>query len=364
MKPPTQQTIAELCGVSRATVGAILAGDERSALFHEATRRKVLETAAALHYRPHRGAQMMRARRSRLVAVIAFGASYEVGRRAAAALPPALTAQGYDFRVFDCQWHGRYLEGVLHEIIQHRFAGVILVGLPHAMFTPEHAAFLQENRVPVVALEGDQLGSEISASEGDSAIAFRQLVEHLFALGHRELFLLVSGSDDSRAFRERIAGFTQGLEAHGAIKEEWREADFFQRWPWPAAPERRGSVVILEKEGDVTRQSYRFAQRLFASGRLPDAILSSNDSRAFGLFHAARETGLSIPGDLAITGYDDDAQGAYPAYGLTTARQEIELECAAAVELLLQQIANPQAPPQRRRFAPRLVIRTSCGGGG
>lgn len=367
---PTQKTVAEACDLSRGTVGAILSGDARAKLFSEKTRRKVLEAAARLNYRPHRAAQMMRRGRSNLIAVIYYGAGYNVGRRTANSLPKVLAAYGYNFLVFDFQWHGQYMDNIFREIIEHRVEGVLLLGVPYDTFHLEHLRMLQANRISVVALDCDDELPEVSHCYTNSQPAIAELTRHLLAQGHRTLFLLTlntnSNVGQSRSERERIAGFREVLLPSGDC-EIFPENKFFRHWQTvgeTTSEALRGYVIRLvmtTESRNFMQVVYDFSKRLFATRRLPDAIMSCNDEGAIGIFNATRELGLKIPEDVAVTGYDDDHLGSYPAYALTTARHEVEKICEAAVHLLVEQIQTKNFSPSNKIFQPTLVLRKSCG---
>jgi LacI family transcriptional regulator len=80
---------------------------------------------------------------------------------------------------------------------------------------------------------------------------------------------------------------------------------------------------------------------------------------ALGALRAAREAGLSVPGDLEVVGFDDIASSAY--VGLTTLRQPMVEMGKLATEMLLRRMREPDTPPSHTVFAPRLVVRETTG---
>jgi LacI family transcriptional regulator len=91
----------------------------------------------------------------------------------------------------------------------------------------------------------------------------------------------------------------------------------------------------------------------------PDAIICANDEVALGVHLAAEEAGLSIPDDVAVTGWDDLLAARFA--GLTTVRQPMRELGATAAGWLHERITNPAAKQRRRVLATQLVVRRSCG---
>jgi LacI family transcriptional regulator len=91
----------------------------------------------------------------------------------------------------------------------------------------------------------------------------------------------------------------------------------------------------------------------------PDAIVCANDEIALGVHLAAEEAGLSIPGDVAVTGWDDVLAARFA--GLTTVRQPMRELGGTAARWLHERIQNPAAKERRRVLTTQLVVRRSCG---
>ena len=95
---------------------------------------------------------------------------------------------------------------------------------------------------------------------------------------------------------------------------------------------------------------------LFALADRPTAVLAMSDRLAMGVMAAARATGLAVPGDVSVTGFDDIAAAAHARPALTTVRQELRLKGYAAARLLLD---APAGATEQRRGRPRRT-RTSA----
>jgi len=361
----TQQAIAKVCRVSRSTVGKILSGGPGAERFSESTREKVLTAAKKLGYSPNRAAQAMRRGRSNLIAIVYFNSSVEDGQHAAGFLSQEIREHGYDHVVFDYLWHGSSLDSMLREVIQLRAEGVVLLGLPAGAFTTEHMEMLRASGIPVMAVSVDETLPEVPAVLCDSTPAIADLARHLQSLGHKKILMLLSTGRDCRAQAERARGFRQGLGNCDLLLEQDEET-FFRNWPSIQSVEGTvGCIVNLPPqttESSGYRQSvYSFAKKLFSGSPLPEAIMCANDVGAITIHLAAHEHGISIPENLAVTGYDDDELGAYPIFDLTTARQELQLCCFTAIKCLVGLIKGETMSPMQHTFFPSLVLRGSCG---
>jgi len=361
---PTQKSVAEASGVSRATVGAILAGGATASRYSEETRNRVKAAAKQLHYRPHRAAQVMRRQRSNLIAIVHFGAGIEAAHKSNLALSRELNAAGFDHLAVDMNWHGGSVERTLEEFIQARVEGVLISHIQE-VFGDEHVEVLRQAGIPVVSINGERR-ENVSLICDNVAKAFSQLTAHLLAQGHRRVIQLLPkvnaqpGNPGSRAHGDRKKGFASSFVGCGRwieVAEEEFSMDLFD------CADAQGITVNQDPRQYelLERPVYHFCKRLCASGPLPDALVCSNDMYAVEAIMALREAGLNVPGDLAVTGYDNDRIGEFPALGLTTAEQDLENICTTGVRALVERRNNPGLPAVTQSFDSKLILRSSCG---
>lgn len=363
---PTQKCIALESGVSRSTVGEILNQGEGSKNYSEETRRRVLEAAARLGYVPNRAAQIMRKQRSDLVSIVHFGAGVEVAQKTNLALANQVNAAGYACLSMDLNWNRDSLRRMMEELIQSRVEGVIISNIQRIV-TEEHLDVLRRAGIPVVSVFGEPR-SRVSMVYDNIKMAIEQLTRHLIAVGHRRILQLTPGEihlvgDCSRHRSHRVQGFRRAIEESG-VWEMVTEDDFFRTWCKEQRSDKLfGSTVVQEDHlyDKLEHPVYNFCKRLFALGKLPDAVLCSNDMFAMEVFAAAAEMGVRIPADMAVTGYDNDRIGVFPAYGITTVAQDIEGAAKIAVETLAQRIKDPSKKIKKVVTDPVLIFRTSCG---
>jgi DNA-binding LacI/PurR family transcriptional regulator len=93
-------------------------------------------------------------------------------------------------------------------------------------------------------------------------------------------------------------------------------------------------------------------------------VFAANDEMAAGVIAAANKVGVAVPDDLPVVGFDDTRIARLTRPRLTTVRVPMASMGAAAVDLLVQRIENPERPATRLTLQPELVVRESCGANG
>jgi len=158
---------------------------------------------------------------------------------------------------------------------------------------------------------------------------------HLLELGHRRIAMI--NGPDQVCCRARLAGFHSAMETAGV----------------PVDPDLVVSAFLTREEG------YAAACGLLARPDRPTAIFASNDMQALGVYQAARETGLRIPDDLSVVGFDDLPVVAWVDPPLTTIHQPLTEMAVAATELALALGRGEEAPQIGVEIATTLTIRNS-----
>ena len=114
-------------------------------------------------------------------------------------------------------------------------------------------------------------------------------------------------------------------------------------------------------EGDFTDiGGYAAAQRLLPHH--PDAIFAASDAMANGALRALIESGLRVPQDVSLVGFDDIPFSSHTIPPLTTIRQPIQRLGSLAAETLIEVIEHPEPQPRQVILPTHLIVRGSCGG--
>lgn len=161
--------------------------------------------------------------------------------------------------------------------------------------------------------------------------------EHLLALGHRRIGLLLTGKSSmelSHAFAQRFEGYKLALAQYKV----------------PFDPQLVGFV-----DQSTESQGYVGFQQLMEQPQPPTAVFATSDFKAMGCLQAARVAGLQIPEDLSLIGYDDQAASEFTLPALTTVNQNaINLGHRAAEMLIFGQEQG-----KKDEISPTLIVRDS-----
>ena len=326
----TISDVARLAGVGRATVSRVL--NERANV-DPRTRARVLEAIAALDFVPNPTARRLSLRRTQTIAVILpFLTRPSVVERLRG-VEAALVRGGYDMIVFNVETVERR-EAVFRDLPRReRVDGLIIVSLsPHE----SELERIDRTALPVVLIDAHH--RSLPRVVADDVLGGRLVSRHLLALGHRRIGFIGDIPRIPLAFtssRLRLTGVRREITAAGLTL--------------PA------SLVAV---GDHSpRRSTELATRMLTQRLPPTAIVCASDTQAAGSLEAASALGMSVPGDLSVTGYDDIELADH--LGLTTVRQPLFDSGVRAVERLLGMIDG--APPGAlREVQPiSLVVRRS-----
>jgi LacI family transcriptional regulator len=329
-RPATLREVAEAVGCSVATVSRVLAGDRPVG---PDLARRVQEAARDLGYLPNQVARALRSRSTATVGLVLPQITNPFFPSLMREVERALHEQGRALLLADSADDPALEAERVELLIARQVDGLIVapVDQERSMTTLAKAA----SRVPVVLLDRSVDEVQADAVTVDNAAGMRLLLEHLKGLGHSRFWFLGAAGDASAAV-ERRAAFQDWAVRHAGF---WRVelGDFSVAFGQHAA----GRAVTAPA-----------AQR-------PDAIVCANDLIAAGALQRLRELGVSVPGELAVTGFDDIDLASLTSPRLTTVRQPNRELAAEAARMLAARIQQPEASARAVRLTPTLVTRGS-----
>lgn len=306
--------VARLAGVSTATVSRVRNFPE---LVDPDTRARVLDAVAKLRYVPHGAARSLRSRRSKLIGAVVPSFDYALYARTTSALQRRLDELGYGLVLAEHRYDLVAELRAASRLVEHGVDALMFVGLDH---DPALFALLEEHGRPYVLSWGvDSTGRHPSLGF-DNRAATQAITRHLLELGHRRIGLLsapLPGNDRAR---------TRGEGVRAALAERGLALD-------PACT-YYGPIALQSGEEGMTR--------LLALPERPTAVVATNDVFAVGGMVACRKAGMSIPGQMSITGVDNTDLGATQTPALTSIRTPIiEIGRAAADHLVARLEGRP-----------------------
>ena len=330
-KKATIKDIAEMAGVSRATVSRVLSNPSVvSRPRQEAVRRAIKD----LSYRPNPIARGLSTGRLPCLHVLISDIRNPFYAEMARGVEDVARNNGYAV-VFgntdDCP--ERELQYLAHTN-ELRFAGVIMMS---AVGKVDLKKALRELNRPVVLANRLVPGMEADAVILNNERGAYHATKYLIGLGHRKICHL-AGLRYSSASAERQRGFVR------AIKEAGLDIP-------------QGSVF----SGDLRVDSGEaLGRRLVKEGLKCTAIFAANDLMAIGLISAFEGEGIEVPEDVSVVGFDDIDYARLPRVQLTTVKQPSYEMGRAALQMLLERIRGESSAFRTIRFEPELVERGTC----
>src|SRR5580658_296472 len=328
----TLRKLAEHLGLSRTTISMILNDVPEATRFPEETRRRVVEWAKRLGYRPNYFARSLGKARSYLIGVVApdFGNGFEAA--VLSGFERRLLNTGYTSLVATHLWSPDLLQRHIETLCDRGAEGLLLINS-----TPSESP-----GIPAVTICTDRCPIWSTRISIDNAFGIGKAMNHLASLGHREI------------------AFIKGPEWSGDTKERWNAVlATCKTLGLPVDPCLTVQLQRLEPPGTRHAEEGRIAaQELLRRGKPFTALVAFNDISALGAMAALREGGYKVPQDVSIMGFDDIefASIAYPP--LTTIRQPLHEMGASAAELLLRKLTNDERV-QNLRVRPELIVRSS-----
>lgn len=338
-RPPTMRDVAMEVGVSQSTVSRVLSGAPSRVPIAEETRRRVIEVAERLNYRPNPLARGLRGARTMLIGAIVRDITDPFFAGAIEALSSEAMKLGYNLVLGHA--HTRAEEAIaLRAILETRHCDALVV-LGDVSDQPSLISDLHDATVPVVALwQGSRLQGVHSVNV-DNRVGTNAVLDHLRTLGHHAIAYI--GETRLRDLKEREDAFV----------------DYF------------GRTGIAIPDGYVRHARNNHGgggealSALLALPNPPTAVVASTDVLAIGALHTAHRSGLAVPDDLSITGFDDIAMAGFTVPALTTVRMPIYEMVGAALGIVIEDLETladrSNAGEARLMLQPSLVIRDSTG---
>lgn len=323
--------VAAAAGVSVTTVSHVLSGRRPVS---ERTKSKVLRIIDELGYHPDPSARGLRTGQSESVALVVSDVTNPFYPLIAAGLQEILQPAGFLISVCVAQDSSHDLDSVVRHLLDRRVDGIVMASLNAQ---ERHFAAISAAGTALVRLSGEldpRFGDIVRA---DDTGGMADMVKQLLETGYRRIGL-VNGDPDTSPGRLRLAGYLRALREFDLAVDE----------------------SLITTEAFTRGGGARGAHALLGLDPAPDALVCGNDLMAIGALDAAHEKGLSVPGDVAVTGFDDIEAASLVTPPLTTVHNpafEIGRACA---RLFLDRLSGDPVDGVREVVLPqKLIVRTS-----
>lgn len=335
---PTSFDIAYRAGVSQSTVSRAL---RDSPLVNAATRKRVQAIAQELNYKVDKNARNLRSQKTNTIALL-LCEDQGIGNSLInpfflsmlGSITRACATRGYDllvsFQQMSDDWHADFEDA-------HRADGIIFLGYGDYVTYVEKLIQLNEAGAHYITW-GPVLPGQPGTSIGcDNFKGAYRATQHLLSLGRQRIAFIGNASEHAPEFSRRYEGHAQALADAGLTLD----------------PQLQVDAETSENDG---ADGIRTLQKRNVSF---DAIFGASDLIAIGAIQALEASGLNIPNDIAVIGFDDIPTASYTHPPLTTVQQNTRLAGELLVDNLLKLIEGETL--ESFLLPTDLIVRGSCG---
>lgn len=327
---PTISDVARAAGVSTATVSRVLNGNTE---VDPAMAASVRLAVKALAYRPSRIARSLRTRRSAVLALIISDIRNPFFTDMVRGVEDVAYANDYSLMLCNSDENLVKELDYLQLAMAENMAGVILAP---ASQSKTDITDLITHGMPVVTVDRRLNSTSVDRVLVDNAVGAEMAVNHLVQAGYRRIGY-ISGPTSISTGTERLAGYRAGVRNHHL----------------PAA---KGLI----RHGDFHEESGKTAmQQLLGLDERLDAVFVGNNLMTLGALDAISESGLTVPDDIAVVGFDDMAWAPLLRPSLTTVAQPTYDLGAETARMLLGRVKGYSGAARELMLEPTLRVRSS-----
>ena len=327
----TMRDIAEKVGMSRATVSAVL-GNKEHCYASEKTKELIRKTAVSMGYSMNLLARGLKSGKTYTIGLVEDAMQHEIRGQEVVSLTNLLGERNYRLYVSYYKGETSLLRAACDDLISRGCDALIVSG---GKLSQDMYRIVTEitNRVVFFSFSDSSLPREQTVFF-DYASGTREALEHLFALGHRNIWMLGHVWN----------GFASDLRSvtfRDFLRKHHQNAD--------------NRILILEKDAVLPVPDMR---DFFRKNPSCTAFFCVNDLQAMQLIQVCARLGIRTPEDISVIGFDDITASRYYTPALTTVHPQIESGTRSGVQLLMNLLENESNAPCRHIYS-RLILRES-----
>lgn len=333
-KQATIQDIAKALNITASTVSRALNNHPK---IKQTTKDLVIAKAKELLYQPNTIAASLRKGKANTVGMIVPRVNRHFFSNIITGVESVLNPAGYNLII--CQSEENYEKEInnINTLIASRVSG-ILISISLETKKLDHIRKVMNHHIPVVMFDrvADEL--DVCKVENDDLAGSYDVTKHLIEQGYRKM-MWIGGSRSFNTYHNRFSGYQKALAEIGIDAEQ---------------------MPILE--GDISlKATYEYFKTYQDEHSLPEVIFSASDYMAMGAIMAFQEKGLTVPNDIAISGYSNEPFAELVNPKLTTVEQFSKEMGRATARLLLDEIESEseEQVPRKTILRPKLIIRES-----
>ncbi|HWK03258.1 MAG TPA: LacI family DNA-binding transcriptional regulator [Puia sp.] len=331
----TISDIARELNITAATVSRAL-NDHPG--IKDTTKKAVKEMATQLNYRHNKIASSLRSGKSNIVGVIIPSAEISFFGSVVHGIEKVANDNNYTVLLYQSNELYEYEKKGVQTFLQSQVDGV-LASISKETINLDHYSEIRNRGIPLVLFDrtNDKLG--VSSVEVDDFAGAFQATKHLIDNGCRRI-AHIAGQQHVNIFNLRLKGYIEALNVHGIPLDD--------------------DLIV---HGKVSVESGRECMKKLLTGNtLPDAVFAVEDFTALGAMQAIKATDRTIPGDIAIIGFANEAFGEFLTPSLSSVNQQTVTMGEEAAKLLFESLRSghpSNSHPRKLVLKPQIIARQS-----
>jgi len=327
----TMKDVARLAGVSTSTVSHVI---NNNRFVSEGVREKVEQAIRHLNYAPSALARSLKINQTHTIGMLLTTSSNPFYAEVVRGVEESCYQRGYSLILCNTAGDEERMNRSLETLMQKRVDGLLIMctesHLPSADILNRYPS------IPTVMMDWAPFEGRGDIIQDNALLGGELATQHLIDSGYTRI-ACIAGPQDKTPARMRLEGYRNAMTKSG-----------LEILP--------GYVV----NGDFEFQGgYNGMVELLALETPPEAVFTSNDAMAVGVYHALYQAGMRIPQQMAVMGYDDIELARYLTPPLSTIHQPKDALGELAIDTLIHRLSDPDASQQTLVLTPELVVRGS-----
>ena len=334
-KRSTIKDVAEKVGVSIATVSRVV--NQIPGHYKSETKKEIVQAIESLNYQPNFIARSLRSSKTQTIGFVVpelqpFFAEIFKGVQFVA------KKKGYSIVLCNTDYDPRQEAAYVDNLLRRRVDGGIFTS---GMIQNQHILRLKKEGIPIVLIEKFITDPDIPGVLIDNISAAKKAVEYLIELGYRDIGF-ISAPVEMVPFKDRFEGYKRALQEN-------------------MIPYNSSNVYVKDSiRRESLRDGYQLMKRIIRRGNYPGAFFIVSDTLAIGVMKAIRDSGMKVPDDIAIVGFDDIEMASFCEPPLTTMAQPKYEMGVRGMELLVKAMSGVRLRNKEIELEVELVVRESC----
>ena len=329
----TMKDVARLAGVSTSTVSHVI---NNNRFVSDAVREKIEAAISELNYAPSALARSLKINQTHTIGMLLTASSNPFYSEVVRGVENSCYERGYSLVLCNTEGDEERMNRSLETLLQKRVDGLLIMCTESHL--PSEDILKRYPSIPTVMMDWAPFEGDSDLIQDNSLLGGEQATAYLISRGYTRI-ACIAGPQDKTPARLRLEGYQQAMAAAGL----------------PILP---GYIINSDFE---FQGGFNAMNQLLSLNPAPQAVFTSNDAMAVGVYHALYQAGLSVPQDMAVIGYDNIELARYMTPPLTTIHQPKDELGELAIDALIHRLADPGVSPQLLVLTPELIERASVG---